>query len=112
VVVRVAIKKMFNLLRCFFAVSGKPSSCVMAFSKPGDFRLEDFIPNVPVIDDDFYKFCFLPSIPKNSDIVLGDLNVIILKRIGGKFETYREADAFQFVLNIVIVGYKLIFIKL
>ena len=49
---------------------------------------------------------------KNSDIVLGDLNVIILRRIRGEFETYREADAFQFVLNIVIVGYKLIFIKL
>ena len=52
-VVRVAIKKMFNLLRCFFEVSGKPSSCVMAFSKPGEFRLEAFNPNVPVIDDDF-----------------------------------------------------------
>jgi hypothetical protein len=46
---------------------------VMAFSKPGDFRLEDFLLNVPVIDDDFYKFCFLLSITKNSDIVLGDI---------------------------------------
>jgi len=46
---------------------------VMAFSKPGDFHLEDFILNVPVIDVDFYKFCFLLSITKNSDIVLGDI---------------------------------------
>ena len=68
-----AIKKMFNLLRCFFAVSGKPSHCVMAFSKPGEFHLEAFNPTVPVIDDDFYKFCFLLSITKNSDIVLGDI---------------------------------------
>jgi hypothetical protein len=36
----------------------------MAFSKPGDFHLEDFILNVPVIDVDFYKFCFLLSITK------------------------------------------------
>jgi hypothetical protein len=56
VAVRVDIKKMINLLCCFFAVSGKPSSCVIAVSKPGVFRLEAFIPNVPVIDNDFHEF--------------------------------------------------------
>ena len=47
---------MLNLLRFFFVVSGRPSICVMAFSKPGVFRLEDFNPNVPAIDKDFHEF--------------------------------------------------------
>ena len=45
----------------------------MAFSKPGDFHLEDFILNVPVIDVDFYKLCFLLLITKISDIVLENI---------------------------------------
>ena len=77
------IKKMINLLRCFFAVSGKPSSCVMAFSEPepepnflGVSHLEAFNPNVPVIDNDCHEFVSnLQS--QNSDIVLGDINVIV-----------------------------------
>ena len=72
----------------------------MAFSKPGDFHLEDFLLNVPVIDVDFYKFCFLLSITKI--YCSGRYIVIILKRIRGKFEAYRKA--FQFVLDIVFVG--------
>ena len=70
------IKKMINLLRCFFAVSGKPSSCVMAFSEPGVFHFEAFNPNVPVIDNDSHEFVSnLQS--QNSDIVLGDISVIV-----------------------------------
>ena len=53
----------------------------------------------------FMNFVFYLQFSKNSDIILGDFNVIILRRIRGKFETYREADAFQFVLDIVIVGF-------
>jgi hypothetical protein len=76
VAVRVDIKKMINLLCCFFAVSGKPSSCVMAFSKPGVFRLEAFNPNVPVIDNDYFEFVYYFQF-QNSDIVLGNINVIV-----------------------------------
>ena len=53
----------------------------------------------------FMNFVFYLQFSKNSDIILGDFNVVILRRIRGKFETYREADAFQFVLDIVIVGF-------
>ena len=86
----------------------------MAFSKPepepnflGVSHLEDFNPNVPLTDNEFVSN--LQS--QDSDIVLGDTNVKVPGRIKGKTEAYRKADASQYVLDTVTVGYKLIFIN-
>ena len=86
----------------------------MAFSKPepepnflGVSHLEDFSPDVPLAENEFVSN--LQSL--DSDIVLGDTNVKVPGRIKGKTEAYRKANASQYVLDTVTVGYKLIFIN-
>jgi hypothetical protein len=101
----------------FSCSSGKPYSCVMAFSKTepepdflGVSHLDSFDPNAPVIENDFHEFVSnLQS--QTSDIILGDTNTKVPGRIKGQTEAYRKADASQYVLDTVTVGYKLIFIN-
>ena len=83
----------------------------MAFSKPepepnflGVSHLEEFS-LVPFTENEFVSN--LQSL--DSDIVLGDTNVKVPGRIKGKTEAYRKANASQYVLDTVTVGYKLIF---
>ena len=89
----------------------------MAFSKPEiepDFlsvsSLEIFEQNSPVIEDVCHEFVSsLQS--KTPDIILGDTNTIVPGRLLGRTEAYRKANASQYVLDTVTVGYKLIFIN-
>ena len=86
----------------------------MAFNKPepepnflGVSHLEDFSPNIPLSENEFVSN--LQS--ETPDVLLGDTNVKVPGRIKGKTEAYRKANASQYVLDTVTVGYKLIFIN-
>ena len=89
----------------------------MAFTEPepepnflGVSHLGVFDSNAPVLEDNCHEFVSnLQS--ENSDVVLGDTNVIVPGRIKGKVDAYIEADASQYVFNTVSEGYKLIFIN-
>ena len=48
--------------------------------------------------------------PCSAQLVLGDTNTIVPGRLLGKTEAYRKANASQYVLDTVKLGYKLIFI--
>ena len=89
----------------------------MAFSRPElepDFlsvsNLESFDPNSPVIEHDCHEFVSTLQ-SKTPDIILGDTNTIVPGRIKGRTEAYRKANASQYVLDTVTVGYRLIFIN-
>jgi hypothetical protein len=85
----------------------------MALSKPepepnflGVSQLE-FSPDVQ-----FSELEFVSNLQSETpDVLLGDTNVKVPGHIKGKTEAYRKANASQYVLDTVTVGYKLIFIN-
>ena len=86
----------------------------MAFSKPeiepdflnvSHFSFDKNAPDIEIDDIEFSS-----NLQSETPVILGDANTIVPGRLLGKTEANRKANASQYVLDIVKLGYKLIFI--
>ena len=86
----------------------------MAFSKPeiepdflnvSHFSCDKNAPDFEIDDIEFSS-----NFQSETPVILGDTNTIVPGRLLGKTEAYRKANASQYVLDTVKLGYKLIFI--